>query len=186
MKYAIKFYSQISNPASVPEEWPAVVLEVNDEAKVPDGFTGMTASELALYKSERQAMYDAWLSSYVAAELPSLKQLRYQDIDKRTDELISNGFEFPPGSGLVFNLSQESQIRFHGCDYARDLLSYPIQWQTLDDNSQLSVTDATMMHNFFLSAFSALRSLIDSGTALKKQIADATTKAEVDAVVDTR
>jgi len=118
--------------------------------------------------------------------LSVLKQERYVEIDARTKELIAVGFEFPPSSGQFFSMSKEAQIRIHGCDYARDLLTYPLKWQTLDDSGQLSITDAAAMHNFFLTALGTLRSVIDSGTDLKEQIADATTKAQVDAVVDPR
>jgi hypothetical protein len=132
--------------------------------------------------------WDAELQCGVAgeAELVQSKHARYVEIDRRTDALIAAGFEFPPGSGLIFNLSQESQLRFHGCDYARASLVYPIMWQTLDDNTQIAVEDAAMMHTFFLAAFAALRSIIDSGTALKKQVADATTLAGVNLVADSR
>jgi len=118
--------------------------------------------------------------------LVELKKTRYQEIDSRTNELIEEGFEFPPSSGLFFNLDPKSQIRIHGCDYARDLLPYPLKWQSLDDNNQISIVDADMMHNFFLVGLNTLKSRIDSGTALKEQIAQATTVEEVNAVIDNR
>ncbi len=120
--------------------------------------------------------------------LPELKEQRFEEIDGRTGDLIEQGFEFPPESGLVFSLSREFQLMLSGLNQERDApeVSYPIEWNTKDDSGKLSLTDASMVRSFYLTAMGTVLARRNSGTALKDQIRAASTVAEVDAVVDER
>lgn len=109
-------------------------------------------------------------------------------IDARTGALIALGFEFPPGGGQRFSLSQEAQSRIMGADSLRldPLFAYPLSWNTIDDMGVMSLPDAATVHAFCLTAVGTYRAHIDAGTALKDQIRAATTSAEATAVTDDR
>jgi hypothetical protein len=123
-----------------------------------------------------------------ASLLDMLKTNRYQMVDARTKELIAQGFEFPASSGKIISMSVESQMRILGCEVAKDFpeMTYPIEWQTMDDNDYVSIADSATMHGMFLTGLGTLRARIDSGTAIKQSLADATTKTALDAIHDTR
>jgi hypothetical protein len=125
------------------------------------------------------------MDGVVANHAGSAKAVKYKAIDKRTDELIAGGFAY---GGKQFSLSATAQMKMVGTHGVRDdpALTYPIVWNTIDDNDTYSLTDATDLHNFYLTGVGTMRSILDSGTSLKGQVRAATTKAEIDAVVDPR
>ena len=116
------------------------------------------------------------------------KKQRIAEVDARSGELIGNGFEFPPGSGMCFSLSENSQRMLLGTHASRDdpQLTYPLGWNTKDDEDIYEVPDSATLHNFYLVAFGTIRAYRDSGTAIKNQIRAATTHAEIDVAVDER
>ena len=132
--------------------------------------------------SPSQADLDTFeLGVALAAE----KRRKFAAIDARTDELIRLGFTY---SGKQFSLSIESQMKMVGAHAARNepAMTYPIIWNTLGDEGTYSIVDANDLNGFYLTGVGTLRALLDSGTALKDQIRQATTLAEVEAVTDSR
>jgi len=121
-------------------------------------------------------------------ELGPLKSSRMLEIDEYTRELIGEGFHYPPGNGNVFSLSIEAQVKMTAAHVVRDdvLMVYPQRWNTRDNGDAVSIADAAGMHAFYMTGIGTVRSHLDSGTALKDQIRDAATKAEVDAITDDR
>lgn len=117
--------------------------------------------------------------------LEELKLYRYHEIDNKTGKLISNGFIY---NGLTFSLSYNAQINLLGLDASRNdpALTYPISYNTLDDSTTYNVVDATDVHNMYLTALATKKSILDSGTTLKDQIRAATSKSEVNAIIDNR
>ena len=113
---------------------------------------------------------------------------RCDAIDLRTDELIALGFEYPSGSGNRFSLTLEAQMRIQGCMSSRLLpqFTFPINWNTIDNDGTYAVTSADEMVAFYLTAAGTLRYRIDTGTALKTAIRNAATFDEREAIVDTR
>ena len=129
---------------------------------------------------------DAILDGVIAAHgLSGTKGVKIDAIDARTRELVAEGFQF---SGQTFSLSASAQSTLLGLNAVRDdpALTYPIIYNNLDDTGVLSITDSTMMRNFFLTALGTCRAKIDSGTSLKEQVHAATTVAQVNAIVDNR
>lgn len=116
------------------------------------------------------------------------RRIRYQEIDARTNELILAGYEFPPGSGLVFSASEDMQRTLIALYMSRNhpAISYPITWSTGDDQDQLDLVDADAIEGFYLTGLGHIRACKDSGTALKQQIKNAPSLAAVAAVADTR
>lgn len=117
--------------------------------------------------------------------LDDYKQLRYKEIDNRTGELISQGFTY---QSKVFSLSANAQTNILALDNTRDdpALTYPIKYNTIDDLDSYDVVDSTDLHTMYLTALSTKKGHVDSGTTLKTSVRNATTKAEVDAVIDNR
>lgn len=121
-------------------------------------------------------------------DLAGAKEDRYQDIDARTVELIEGGFEFPPGSGQLFSLSDRAQRTITGAFSMRDQpeFSYPINWNTIDDAGVFEIAGAETLRLFGLSAAGTVKARKDSGTALKDLVRAAVNVAEVEAVEDLR
>jgi len=122
------------------------------------------------------------------SRVPQAKLDKYGEIDVRTDELIAAGFEYPADSGHRFSLSEEGQLNLLGVYNAKDspAMTYPIIWPTIEDDYDLSVTDAAMVESFYLTALGTVRAVRDSGTVLKDQVRSLTTLPAVESFVDPR
>jgi len=115
--------------------------------------------------------------------LSELKQARNNEIDDKTGSLVGLGYTW---ATKQFSLSQNAQINIIGLDNVRTELTYPIIYNTINDSDVHSISDATEIHNMYLTALATKKARLDSGTSLKTQIRNATTIEEVDAVVDLR
>ncbi len=115
--------------------------------------------------------------------LDEYKSMKYGDIDRKTGELISQGFTYLSNQ---FSLSSTAQHNLNGLEISKDLLTYPVEYNTIDDTGVYQVVDATDMHNMYLAALTAKKGHLDSGSALKSQVRVSTDKAGVDAVIDNR
>lgn len=123
--------------------------------------------------------------AYTELNLGDYKLLRYNEIDERTYELISEGFTY---AGKIFSLSENAQTNILALDNTKDdpALAYPIVYNTIDDLDTYNVADATDLHNMYLTALATKKGHLDSGTSLKQQIRDAVDEAAVDAIIDNR
>jgi putative salt-induced outer membrane protein YdiY len=119
------------------------------------------------------------------ATLGAYKQLRYNEIDGRTGELISAGYVY---ATKTFSLSSNAQTNILALDATRDdpAITYPITYTTLDDLDTYDITDATDMHSMYLTALATKKTHLDSGSALKTSIRDAVDRAAVDLIIDNR
>lgn len=126
----------------------------------------------------------------ISTELPFVdyKSLKTNAIDRRTGELISLGYEFPPASGNIFSLSSTAQTNILALDHSKDdpALTYPISYNTIDDLNSFDVPDSATMHNMYLTALATKKGAVDSGTTLKDAVRSAVDEAGVDAVIDNR
>ena len=121
--------------------------------------------------------------------LPVQKKRREAAIDKLTGDLIvSNGFEFPPGSGQIFSMSNDAQTNLIGLDSGRNdpNVAYPIEFNFQDDSGTFMVQNAATVHMMYLVAMGTKRAWVDSGTALKKAVRSASDQTELDAIIDDR
>ena len=91
-------------------------------------------------------------------------------------------------SSKNFSLSLLDRLNIVGSDHAKDIagFGYPVRWYNQDDTDYVDLANAADVRNFFLAALGTYRALSDSGNSLKEAVTAATTKAALDAVVDTR
>jgi len=118
---------------------------------------------------------------YEAIKLAEAQKVKNKEIDDKTGELISKGFEF---DSETFSYSDKAQLNWTAMKAAADMLVYPIELSTLDDG-EYSLTEANSA-GFFAAAISTKQDHLNSGRALRKQVRQAITIAEVDQVVDNR
>jgi len=109
----------------------------------------------------------------------------YDKIDTKTQEIISEGFDF---DSQTFSLSLPAQsnwtnIKSNKADFIT-LGMFPLQVSTKDSSTYfLQEID---VDNFYFTALSKVKNAYTSGSSLKKQVFDATTIEELDLVKDNR
>ena len=143
-----------------------------------------------------QALEDSWTDArpipteadIIAAAPTNLKQEKKKKnkaIDKKTREIIKSGFQF---AGKQFSLSGNAQRTLTGAYVAKDnpAFVYPLEWNTIDNEDKIELDNASTLEAFYLTAVGTVRAIRESGTALKNQVRDATTIAEVFDVEDNR
>lgn len=125
------------------------------------------------------------------AMLPDLKLEKNKAIDAKTSDLISEGIEYPDGSGNIFSMSlaaQKNIIAFKGVvDSGADI--YPIKITIKDSDGlddEYTFDDEASFNSFYSAAFTFVQSKYDSGRALKIQVKAASDIDELNAVVDDR
>jgi hypothetical protein len=118
--------------------------------------------------------------------LTDLKKWKIAAIDARTEALLLLGYEYPPASNKKFGLDLAARTLLLGLVLAKDVLTYPVRYNTLDGLDYYDLVDATDVVNFYGTAVATVRAQADAGTALKDAVRAATTKAAVIAVVDNR
>ena len=116
-------------------------------------------------------------------ELASAKAEKIRLVDARTDELIDDGF---PYDGQMFSLSEQAQLKLLGAVIGSASLTYPVEWNNIDDTGTTLLDDAAEVNVFYGTAMLTVEAHLATGTALKNAINACTTVAEVDAIQDTR
>ena len=160
---------------------PALIWldEVEDENGLVD-FDGCAITFDDAITAGEETTLDATIATHALAVA---KTRKFIAIDKRTDELIAAGFTY---SAKQFSMALSAQNKIMGSHQIRAGLSYPLNWNTIDDNDSYDIVDAADLEAFYLAAFAELRTHLDSGTALKASVRAAADVAAVDAVVDGR
>lgn len=152
----------------------------------PDGWKATPAlfQRMARTQTAPAAKDDPIVFSTVIADNPApLRAEKYENIDKKTQEIIAQGFTY---NSKTFSLSANAQTTYLGMYNARSVLTYPITVNTIDDTDTQDLADETEVTDFYNAGVAAVRAALDGGTALKAQVTNATTEALVEAVVDNR
>lgn len=132
---------------------------------------------------EEQNIVENVLDSII---LDMKKRNKKAAIDQKTRKFIEQGFLF---DGVVFSLSDKAQFNWNAlqASVANGLLTeadFPYDVTTKDDNTY------SIQWNDFLSFIGTglvtVSTHMASGRSLKKQVLEATTSEEVDAIVDDR
>lgn len=112
--------------------------------------------------------------------LNELKDIRYNEIDLNTQELISKGFLF---DNHTFSLSITAQINWS------NILNIPDQMfplNIIDKFENLYILNLNDKINFYYSALNGKNIHLQSGGILKTQIKNAQTIEEVNLIIDNR
>lgn len=112
--------------------------------------------------------------------LEELKNVRYVEIDLRTQELIEVGF---PWAGLTFSMSTSAQINWSNFPNLPDQL-FPLP--VMDITETLYMLDLANKTNFYLSALNYKNTQLQSGSILKAQIKACVDETCVNAIIDNR
>jgi hypothetical protein len=128
---------------------------------------------------------DVLLSEGVATQvtLDEYKAFKFREIDVRTGDLISQGFIY---NTKLFSLSNNAQLNLLGVDIKRNDGILPITFNTIDDMDDVTFTTPEEVDTFFMTALASKKAHLDSGTALKLSVRNATTELEIDAIIDNR
>lgn len=181
----VRLYKEIpieQKPVGIPDDWPAEVATVDGLLDVPSGWIVMSEGELDSHKAKNLASYLAWKE---ALSLPSIKEEKFAAIDKRTSQMIGEGFTF---AGKVFSLSLNAQSTHGGLYMIREEpgLVFPVIVNTIDNLDTYGLSSASEIRDFYLSGVACYHKHLDSGTTLKNVVRSASTILEVAAVTDTR
>jgi len=167
---------------------PVLHNEIEDSTNV-NSFEGIEVDGDSLHvygaSFSNESALDALVLAHGGVSLSEYKQTKTDAIDDRSEELILAGYTY---ASKQFSLSSNAQTNILAMDTNRvdPAITYPITFNTIDDQDTYDVANATDMHGMFLTALGTKKAILDSGTALKNSVRAAVDKAGVDAVVDNR
>lgn len=119
--------------------------------------------------------------------LEEIKEIRIRKVDERTKQLIESGFTY---NGNQFSMSDAAQKNWIALATLglKGWVAYPYEISTKDEN-KVSLANSTEL-DAFLMAYATYQTdpsqPLGTGRVLKEQISSATTKAELDLIVDNR
>ena len=167
---------------------PVLHNEIEDSANV-NSFEGIEVDGDSLHVYGASFSNETALNALVLAHgevtLATYKSIKSDAIDTRSEEIISAGYTY---AGKQFSLSANAQTNILAMHTIREdpAVTYPVTFNTIDDDDVYNVANSADMHGMFLTALGTKKAVLDSGTALKDSVRTATDKAGVDAVVDNR
>jgi hypothetical protein len=167
------------------------VATLDNAAKQLTGWEGIVKDDTNLkfiFSTPPDAATRAAADGVVASYnyLPDYKIVKIKELNARTEEMVAKGFLYPPSSMGIFSLSFDNQLNMIGTNVLSTYQTFPIRWNTLDGLSFHDIVDSADLLNMILVAGATKKAIIDSGTALKNQVRDASTIAAVDAIQDNR
>jgi hypothetical protein len=132
-----------------------------------------------------ETLLDDIVNNHEPEILSELKAKRIQEIDLKTQNIISLGFNF---DGKTFSLSLPAQTNWTNLKANADMLNsmgfFPIIVSTID-SEQYSLLYENVV-GFWMSGFGKISSTYKSGSDLKVAILAATTKEEINLIIDNR
>lgn len=193
----LKLFSALPDgqkPPGIHPQWAVTNYEfASADAPPPEeGLLGpLTDEEYAAYEATHRAAFEASLIDNAAAiaawrdnlALPDAKAGRLNEIDAKTTEVIARGFAYDK---KTFSLSSSAQSTLSNTFIAREMLTYPVRWNTLDDLDAHNLVDANDVTAMYAAGVTAVRAALDGGTALKDLVRAATTMEALGAIVDPR
>lgn len=122
------------------------------------------------------------VDGHVVVNEEIIRQGKLSEIDAKTAALVAKGFSF---GNARLSLSPEAQAKLLSYDAQRESLTYPVVFNTIDDDGTVEVKDAGSLHSLALAAVTTLRAAVDSGTLLKQKVRSTDTSS-VRAIADDR
>ena len=118
----------------------------------------------------------------MASTLISARSIKHKQIDKKTQQLIGQGFLY---DSKFFSLTLKKLGRVLAYMSYSDI-NYPIEFSTLDDNDSIFIGNKMQLGAFYDAAVNVLTAHTDSGMALKNTVNTKLTIPNVFAVIDLR
>lgn len=168
-----KLYS-VENP-----ELRQVTLNTGTPTECPNGDTLNTSAITEIEENVQTNFNHIFVDSAMA--LSDYKDIRYNEIDWKTEQLILAGFVFDSNT---FSLSSNAQFNWNNLKVNEADFTWPVVVSTIDSN-EYTLTQANLPA-FWTAGKDVVKGFLDSGRDLKKQIYDAIDRAQVDAVIDNR
>ena len=110
-------------------------------------------------------------------------EVKKDQIDSRTQELIFEGFNYPSNSTNKWSLSINAQINWNNIPQLPQIV-FPLEIQDMEGNNyNLEYSDRM---NFYYTAVNIKNSHLQSGNILKTQVSQLTTIQEILTFVDPR
>lgn len=161
------------------DEW--IINPVFPDA--PKYYWKIDGDQVVEKSQEEKDAYDLAVST---SNFESVKSKKLLAIDTKTRELISNGFVF---DDVTFSLSDKAQFNWNAlqASVANGLLTeddFPYAVTTKDDDTY-EIAWADFL-TFIGTGLTTVGTHMATGRALKKQVLEATTIEEINAVVDER
>ncbi len=165
--------------------------EIEEAGPFDGNFTGITVRSDQVRieiehpsESDKETIKEV-VEAHSGQDLKHAKSAKLKKINDKTDFLISQGFSF---QGMTFSISLDARNIILGIYVGRDKpgFAYPVRYNSKSGESVLALEDPATVEEFYLTAVSTFRLLMDSGTELKDQVRSARTVAEVDAIIDAR
>lgn len=184
----LKTYSVASDVATGEVETDLLHKTISD-GNVVENFDGvyLEGDDLKILGNSiiNEPILDSIVYNHDAFGLESQKKTKIEAVDKRTVELISEGFNF---GGKNFSLSIPAQSNLTNVMTNRDIFNsmgmFPISMSTTDND--LYGLSYENVIPFWGAGMTVVKTAYNGGGLLKKQIKDAVNKGELDAIIDNR
>ncbi len=130
------------------------------------------------------ALIDAAVAAHVPpTEIEDAKKTKTETIDARTVSVIERGFDFKKE---VLSLSINAQAAINAIYLSSDTLEYPVILCNRINTATITIDSYGELLDLHASMLAALMAARCGGVAIKSQVIDVTTIAQVEAVEDKR
>jgi len=132
-----------------------------------------------------ESILDSIVSNHEYITLEEVKEIKYNEIDIKTQSIISEGFEF---DNNIFSLSLAAQSNLTNIKTSKDTFSamnlFPLQMNTKDN--KIYMLEESDVDAFWGAGLNKVKTAYTSGGDLKNQITNAINIQEVESVIDNR
>ena len=192
-------HNSVSTPDYDSTEWFTLSGAVEEDATALEDFAALNEVPHKYWKFqdaptkrilEMSPDEKAAVDAPDAPNFETLRKAKIDAIDRRTAELINNGFSFQNSEGGMsrFSLSIAGQMNLTNMLMIRNsgLLMYPVPYTAKDDTTFASLANASAVSEFYGAAFNYLGTCRVGGTMLKIKVMECMTIAQLDLIMDNR
>lgn len=130
-----------------------------------------------------ESQLDLVVSSHEAMTIQELKEARAQEFRQRTNAIIEEGFIY---NSKKFSLSLDAQTKIIAMKENLGSFTFPFRWTLKSGTDTYSLSDSTEALAFHNTALEAYMFISTNEMYLTDALSLATTKQDVDAIIDTR
>lgn len=117
--------------------------------------------------------------------LDCYKKSRFDEITSRTNEILLDGFTHD-GSEFTLSIEFRNHLGMLADLATEGVLTFPRRVICKSEFNTYEIVNGLSLKNLYIAMGQAYESIMTGDVTLKKQIADATSKAAIDAIVDSR